>query len=153
MARTASKVTLTPDQLVAVDILAAGGTTEDVVEDVFEQRMCSGRIMGVDCENVDRETVRAWLRDADFVASLNVRTNEVRDTQIARLRSLVPAALDTLEKLVGDPDPAVRLRAATYVLKATGVEGVQWLRIDATTPSNVRAGWEHKERLDALLAF
>jgi hypothetical protein len=55
--------------------------------------------------------------------------------------------------LVGDPDPAVRLRAATYVLKATGVEGVQWTRIDATTASNVRAGWEHKERLDALLAF
>lgn len=137
MQRKASRAELSPDQATAVDLLATGGSLDDVQK----------------ATTVEAATVRAWLRDADFVAALNVRTNEVRDTQVARLRSLVPAALDTLEKLVGDPDPAVRLRAATYVLKATGVEGVQWLRIDATTPSNVRAGWEHKERLDALLAF
>jgi len=128
---------LTPEKASVVDILAAGGSLEDVQK----------------ATGVEAETVRAWLRDADFVAALNVRINEARDAHIAHLRSLVPAALDTLEKLVGDPDPAVRLRAATYVLKATGVEGVQWTRIDATTASNVRAGWEHKERLDALLAF
>lgn len=138
MAKTASKATLSPDQRVAVDILATGGSLDDVQKAI----------------PVEKDTVRDWLTsDATFVAALNVRANEVRDTQVARLRSLVPAALDTLEKLVGDPDPAVRLRAATYVLKATGVEGVQWVRIDATTAANVRAGWEHKERLDALLAF
>ena len=137
MARTASKVTLTPEQWSAVDFLATGGSLGDVQK----------------ATTVEAATVRAWLRDADFVAALNVRTNEVRDAHLDRLRAMVPKALDTLEGLLESQDEAVRLRASTYVLKATGVEGVQWLRIDATTPSNVRAGWEHKERLDALLAF
>jgi len=150
MARTASKATLTPDQLVAVDILAAGGTTEDVVEDVFEQRMCSGRIMGVDCENVDREKVRAWLRDADFVAALNVRTNEVRDAHLDRLRAMVPKALDTLEGLLESQDEAVRLRVASYVLKAAALDSVPWQRIDQTKPEYVRNKWQREETFNAL---
>mgnify|MGYP000885209504 CR=1 FL=1 len=134
MARTASKVTLTPEQWSAVDFLATGGSLGDVQK----------------ATTVEAATVRAWLRDADFVAALNVRTNEVRDAHLERLRAMVPKALDTLEGLLESQDEAVRLRVASYVLKAAALDSVPWQRIDQTKPEYVRNKWQREETFNAL---
>lgn len=134
MARTASRAELTPDQATAVDILATGGSLDDVQK----------------ATTVEAATVRAWLRDADFVASLNVRTNEVRDAHLDRLRAMVPKALDTLEGLLESQDEAVRLRVASYVLKAAALDSVPWQRIDQTKPEYVRNKWQREETFNAL---
>jgi len=125
---------LTPEKASVVDILAAGGSLEDVQK----------------ATGVEAETVRTWLRDADFVAALNVRTNEVRDAQVERLRAMVPKALDTLEGLLESQDEAVRLRVASYVLKAAGFDSVPWQRIDQTKPEYVRNKWQREETFNAL---
>jgi predicted aminopeptidase len=134
MARTASRAELTPDQATAVDILATGGSLDDVQK----------------ATTVEAATVRAWLRDADFVAALNVRTNEVRDAHLERLRAMVPKALDTLEGLLESQDEAVRLRVASYVLKAAALDSVPWQRIDQTKPEYVRNKWQREETFNAL---
>jgi len=134
MQRKASRATLTPEKASVVDILAAGGSLEDVQK----------------ATGVEAETVRAWLRDADFVAALNVRTNEVRDAHLDRLRAMVPKALDTLEGLLESQDEAVRLRVASYVLKAAALDSVPWQRIDQTKPEYVRNKWQREETFNAL---
>lgn len=146
MARTASKATLTREQRTAVDILANGGT----LDDIFDTFLHTGTLPGLDGVGVDQETVRAWLRDADFVAVLNVRTNEVRDAHVVRLRAMVPKALDTLEGLLESEDEAVRLRVASYVLKAAALDSVPWQRIDQTKPEYVRNKWQREETFNAL---
>jgi hypothetical protein len=137
MARTASKVTLTPEQWSAVDFLATGGSLGDVQK----------------ATTVEAATVRAWLRDADFVAALNVRTNEVRDAHLERLRAMVPKALDTLEGLLESQDEAVRLRVASYVLKATALDAVAWTPVGERTPETVKGKWREREIMDALVTF
>jgi len=140
MARTASKVTLTPSKVVTIDMLATGSTPEDVEKAIGNDSL----------EPLTAETVRAWLRDADFVAALNVRTNEVRDAHLERLRAMVPKALDTLEGLLESQDEAVRLRVASYVLKAAALDSVPWQRIDQTKPEYVRNKWQREETFNAL---
>ncbi len=120
MQRKASRATLTPEKASVVDILAAGGSLEDVQK----------------ATGVEAETVRAWLRDPDFVAGLNTRTNEVRDAHLVRLRAMVPAALGALEGLLESPDAAVRLRVASYVLKSTGLDSVAWDLVGDRSPVN-----------------
>ena len=134
MQRKASRAELSPDQATAVDILATGGSLDDVQK----------------ATTVEAATVRAWLRDADFVAALNVRTNEVRDAHLDRLRAMVPKALDTLEGLLESQDEAVRLRVASYVLKAAALDSVPWQRIDQTKPEYVRNKWQREETFNAL---
>ena len=140
MARTASKVTLTPSKVVTIDMLATGSTPEDVEKAIGNDSL----------EPLTAETVRAWLRDADFVAALNVRTNEVRDAHLERLRAMVPKALDTLEGLLESQDEAVRLRVASYVLKAAALDSVPWQRINQTKPEYVRNKWQREETFNAL---
>lgn len=140
MARTASKVTLTPSKVVTIDMLATGSTPEDVEKAIGNDSL----------EPLTAEKVRAWLRDADFVAALNVRTNEVRDAHLERLRAMVPKALDTLEGLLESQDEAVRLRVASYVLKAAALDSVPWQRIDQTKPEYVRNKWQREETFNAL---
>ena len=140
MARTASKVTLTPSKVVTIDMLATGSTPEDVEKAIGNDSL----------EPLTAETVRAWLRDADFVAALNVRTNEVRDAHLDRLRAMVPKALDTLEGLLESQDEAVRLRVASYVLKAAALDSVPWQRINQTKPEYVRNKWQREETFNAL---
>jgi hypothetical protein len=140
MARTASKATLTPSKVVTIDMLATGSTPEDVEKAIGNDSL----------EPLTAEKVRAWLRDADFVAALNVRTNEVRDAHLERLRAMVPKALDTLEGLLESQDEAVRLRVASYVLKAAALDSVPWQRIDQTKPEYVRNKWQREETFNAL---
>lgn len=128
---------MTPEKASVVDILAAGGSLEDVQK----------------ATGVEAETVRAWLRDADFVAALNVRTNEVRDAHLERLRAMVPKALDTLEGLLESQDEAVRLRVASYVLKATALDAVAWTPVGERTPETVKGKWREREIMDALVTF
>jgi len=55
-------------------------------------------------------------------------------SQRARLRDLVPVALDTLEGLLSSDDEGIRLQAAAYILKATGLDSVDHRLLDYITP-------------------
>src|SRR5215831_12567595 len=81
---------LSAKQLRAVDLLAGGSSDREVAD-------------AVGC---DTSTVWRWRRgNADFAAALNARRREIWESSIDRVRSLVPRALDVIERaLVEDGD-------------------------------------------------
>jgi hypothetical protein len=98
--------TLTPQQAAAADLLAFGATVTDAAETV----------------KVSRQTVSEWLHhNAAFQAALHARQRELWQGNAERLRSLVPKALDTLERWLASHNG---LTAAVHVLKAAGLYGL-----------------------------
>jgi hypothetical protein len=96
---------LTPAQLAAVESLASGSTVSD-----------AARAAGV-----ERLTVDGWRDDnASFIAALNARRQDRRDSVQGRLRNLADKAVAAIEKMLDDesvPAP-VRLKVAQMVLDA-----------------------------------
>ena len=87
---------LTPPQLAAVDLLAAGATLSDTSQAI----------------GVARQTVSEWTNNGvGFGAELKRLRRELWDEHSQRLRALVPKALDVIEaELGGERRPS----AATY---------------------------------------
>lgn len=93
---------LTPQQEAAVDLLATGQTVTDTAAAV----------------GVSRQTVSGWLnQDFAFQATLNLRQHELWAGLSARLRTMLPKALATLEAALDGGD----MRAALAVLKLAAV--------------------------------
>lgn len=96
---------LTPQQETAVDLLATGKTITDTAAAV----------------EVSRQTVSEWLNHhCGFQAALNSRRQELWAGMTDRLRSLLPKALDVVERELDGGDPS----AAVHVLKACGLYGM-----------------------------
>lgn len=97
---------LTPQQQLAVDLLATGTNITTAAETV----------------GVSRQTVSEWKNQhLGFQAALNAKRHELWDAMSDRLRNLLPKALDVVEaELAGDH----RLQAALQVLKAAGLYNV-----------------------------
>lgn len=97
---------LTPQQLTAVDQLATGATVTAAAEAV----------------GVARQTVSEWLnQQAAFQAALNQRRAELWVEQSDRLRALLPAALETVEKSLKQGG-AGGLKAALALIRMAGLE-------------------------------
>jgi hypothetical protein len=98
---------LTPAQLAAVESLAAGGTVSDAAS----------------AAGVERLTVDGWRGDnPSFIAALNARRQDRRDSVQNRLLGLTDKAVAAMEKMLDDesvPAP-VRLKVAQIVLDAAG---------------------------------
>ena len=96
---------LSVEQENAIDLLVLGRTDRDVAEAV----------------GVTRQTVNGWRNHhPGFVAELNRRRSEVWGTACDRLRSLLPKALECLERAVTRADPD--WRAAVRVVELTGLD-------------------------------
>lgn len=93
---------LTPQQETAAELLATGQTVTDTAAAV----------------GVARQTVSAWLnQDFAFQATLNRRQRELWAGLSARLRALVPKALEAVTAALDDGD----VRAALAVLKLAAI--------------------------------
>ncbi len=104
----AARPALTPQQELAVDLLAGGKTVTEAAAAV----------------GVARQTVSDWLnRSAVFRAGLNGRRQELWVANTDRLRALLPEAVEALagELRGGGGD---RLKAAALVLRACGAYGL-----------------------------
>ena len=96
---------LTPQQEASVDLLATGTTITDAAAAV----------------SVSRQTVSEWVNHhAGVQAALNARRQELWTERADALRSLVPKALEILQRELTGKDA---LAAAVHVLKAAGLYG------------------------------
>lgn len=96
---------LTPQQLAAADMLATGRTVTETAEAL----------------GVARQTVSGWRNQChDFRAEVGRRRAEIWETSGARLRALLPKALDTLEQSL----QAGSIAAAMAVLRAAGLHAL-----------------------------
>lgn len=94
------------EQLNAIDQLVLGLSDREVAEKV----------------GVARQTVTSWrLYHPGFQAELNKRRKEVWGASSDRLRSLLPNALDRIEKALLDDNNPNSWRTAIELLKATGL--------------------------------
>ena len=94
--------TLTPQQEMAVDLLASGQTVTDTAVAI----------------DVTRQTVSEWLNHhPGFQAALNSRRQELWVGMTNSLRGLLPKALEVLKCELEGEAP---LPAAVHVLKAAG---------------------------------
>jgi len=128
------KLKLTPQQELAVDLLATGKTITETAEAV----------------EVARQTVSEWLNhNSAFQAGLNYRRQELWRANTNRLRSLIPKALDVLEREIEGKNS---LKAAVCILKAAGLEHVGAPR-GATTAELVEHEWQQAEIIRTLSSF
>ena len=125
----------------AIDLLIQGKSDREAAEAV----------------GVSRQTVNDWRnRNAEFVAELNRRRQDVWGSQAERLRQLVSLAVDVLEADLSDDssfDTAKRRRqaAAVHVLRAAGLYGQKLEPGGPTNALDVEAGWARMKAWDATM--
>ena len=102
---------------------------------------------------IDRSTIYLWMKaHTGFLVELNRERQERKDLVRARVRELVPDALNGLAHLLKpDANPAVRLRAIIFVLQAYGVPAGEG--IGPTDPEAIEANWRHDEARERQAAF
>jgi hypothetical protein len=111
---------LTPKQMIAVDIMAAGATDAQ-----------AAKVAGV-----SRQSVNSWRRrNPYFRAELNRRREELWHASRDRLRRLIPTALTALRReLESGPDS---WRAAVKILELTGMGGGDYGKTGPTDPDEI----------------
>jgi hypothetical protein len=115
---------LTPQQLLAIDLLTTGRTISEASE-----------LIGV-----SRQTVSEWHnRNPVFTAALNERRQELWSGMTNRLRALLPKALALVEQAIERGD----VKAAMAVLRAAGLHGLSAPK-GPTTPEDAET--EARER-------
>lgn len=96
---------LTEQQLAGIELLSSGTNITDTAKQL----------------DVARQTVSEWLNhSAVFQAGLNGRRQELRQDSQDKLRSLLPKAIDILEKEMENGDN--KLKAALALIKIVGLD-------------------------------
>ena len=71
---------------------------------------------------VSRQWVNTWRnQDAEFMYELEVRRQALREKHMDSLSQLVEKSINVLRDALEEGDPQTKLKAAMYVLKASGV--------------------------------
>ncbi len=121
---------LTVQQQNAIDLLIQGQSDREVAEAV----------------GVARQTVTTWRNsNADFVAELNRRRQEVWGGQVEQLRQLVAKAVQVLAEDLEDDDKALRQRAAIHILRAVGLYGANLCPTGSTDSEAVKLEWAREQ--------
>jgi len=122
------------EQLNAIDLLLQGQSDREVADQV----------------SVTRQTVTGWRNtNADFIAELNRRRQEVWGGQTDRLRGLVAKAVDILAEDLDGENPRLRQGAAIHVLKSVGLYGANLEPRGLTDPEAIE---RERHSLSAMLA-
>ena len=90
---------LSDKHLRAIPLILSGKTDSEVAKAV----------------GVSRQTINYWKnKDIYFQAELNYQRREAYDSQIERIRRLLPKAVDVIEDGLNSKDPKVRREAARF---------------------------------------
>jgi hypothetical protein len=128
---------LTIEQLNAIDLLVTGQSDREVAEAV----------------GVSRQTICGWrLYDPYFRAELNKRRKEIWGESVDRLRSMLPKALEVLEReLDGGPNS---WRAALKVIEMAGFStakgGYGTMGVGPDDPDEIINAEERERQITAL---
>jgi hypothetical protein len=92
---------VTPSQLLAIDVLLAGGTDSEAAK----------------AASVTRETVCRWRHsDADFIATLNRERLAVSEATADSLRRASLKAIAALSGILSEEDRSLQIKAASILL-------------------------------------
>ena len=75
---------------------------------------------------VARQTVSRWRnKDPDFIQALEVRRELMRQRHMEAFSQLVEKAMRVMDKALESRNEHIRLKAATFVLRVSGLEGYE----------------------------
>lgn len=126
---------MTDQQMKAIDSLVSGTTKTEAAA----------------AAGCDRVTLWRWLtNDANFVAALNDRRNDLYEAGAMRLRNLAGQAIDVLETLLDSDNEGLRLRAAVSILKSVALSDLQQPKGE-TDPEILEKDWERENLFKKML--
>jgi transposase len=100
----AAKADLASKQSLAIPLIVAGRSDQQVADEI----------------GVSRQTILNWRNnDTRFMQELQETKASLRQAQLVTLSKIVDKAFKTVEELLDNPDPKIRLKAALDVLKGT----------------------------------
>ena len=99
-----AKADLASKQSLAIPLIVAGRSDQQVADEI----------------GVSRQTILNWRNnDTRFRQELQETKESLRQAQLVTLSKIVDKAFKTVEELLDNPDPKVRLKVALDVLKGT----------------------------------
>ena len=92
---------LNDNQLIAVHLVAQGKTRKFISQHL----------------NVAEETISRWRKKPEFIASVNVIFNQVRDTTQQKMRNILYLSLDVLERELMNENSTINVNLALKIIQ------------------------------------
>ena len=113
---------LNENQLIAVQLVAQGKTGKFISEHL----------------NVAEETISRWRKKPEFIASVNVLLNQLRDSTQQKIRNLLFLSLEVLEKELVKENSSVNINVALKMLQNYKIDSLVNEKIGSEDTDNIK---------------
>ena len=112
---------LNNNQLIAVQLIAQGKTGKFISEHL----------------NVAEETISQWRKKSEFIASVNVMLNQLRDSTQQKMRNILHLSLEVLEKELMKENSSLNVNLALKIVQDCKLKNLIEEDIGSENPNNV----------------
>ena len=112
---------LNNNQLIAVQLVAQGKTGKFISEHL----------------NVAQETISRWIKKPEFIASVNVMLNQLRDSTPQKMRNILFLSLEILEKELIKENSSVNINLALKIVQNYKISNLIDEKIGSENTKNI----------------
>ena len=112
---------LNNNQLIAVQLVAQGKTGKFISENL----------------NVAQETISRWRKKPEFIASVNIILNQIRDTTQQKMRNILFLSLEILEKELNKENSSVNINLALKIVQNYKISSLINEKIGSENTDNI----------------
>ena len=112
---------LNNNQLIAVQLVAQGKTGKFISEHL----------------NVAEETISRWRRKPEFIASVNVILNQLRDSTQQKMRNILHLSLEVLERELMNENSTKNINLALKIIQNCKLKNLIEEDIGSENPKNI----------------
>ena len=112
---------LNNNQLIAVQLVAQGKTGKFISEHL----------------NVAQETISRWRKQPEFIASVNVILNQLRDSTQQKMRNILFLSLEVLEKELIKENSSLKINLALKIVQNYKVSSLINEKIGSENTKNI----------------
>ena len=112
---------LNNNQLIAVQLVAQGKTGKFISEHL----------------NVAQETISRWRKQPEFIASVNVILNQLRDTTQQKMRNILHLSLEVLEKELMKENSTINVNLALKITQNYKISNLIDEKIGSENTKNI----------------
>ena len=112
---------LNNNQLIAIQLVAQGKTGKFISEHL----------------NVAQETIYRWRKQPEFIASVNVILNQLRDTTQQKMRNILFLSLEVLEKELIKENSSLNINLALKIVQNYKISNLVNEKIGSENTKNI----------------
>ena len=112
---------LNNNQLIAIQLVAQGKTGKFISEHL----------------NVAQETISRWRKQPEFIASVNVILNQLRDTTQQKMRNILFLSLEVLEKELIKENSSLNINLALKIVQNYKISNLVNEKIGSENTKNI----------------